>query len=144
MSDQLIARQSIIIDADIETVWDALTNPEQIAKYFFGTNAESTWELGAEITFTGTWEGKEYVDKGFIKQIDEPYMLQYSYWSSMSGTDDDEENYGLVTYELEETEEGTMLTVTQSGFDDEEQHSHSEENWAEVLDNIQSLLENEE
>jgi len=45
--------QTLILNAPPETVWDALTNPEQTRKYFFGCRVFSDWKAGSSITFKG-------------------------------------------------------------------------------------------
>ena len=32
-----------------EALWDALTDPDLSARYFFGTRVESTWKVGAPV-----------------------------------------------------------------------------------------------
>jgi uncharacterized protein YndB with AHSA1/START domain len=34
------------VNAPISTVWDALTNPVTVKKWFFGTDLKTTWEVG--------------------------------------------------------------------------------------------------
>ena len=45
------------IHAPIEKVWDGLTNPELVKKYFFGTQLVTTWAPKTPIFFRGEWEG---------------------------------------------------------------------------------------
>jgi uncharacterized protein YndB with AHSA1/START domain len=59
----LTLNKSITINAPRQTVWDAITKPELIKKYFFGTNTVTTWKVGTPIFFRGEWEGKPYEDK---------------------------------------------------------------------------------
>jgi len=49
----LIARQSVFIKAPPERVWRALTDPEMIRQYLFGTDAESDWKVGSPIRYRG-------------------------------------------------------------------------------------------
>ena len=60
---------SVFIKAPASKVWEAITNPEQIKKYLFGTETCSTWNVGSPITFRGVWEGKDYEDKGTILEM---------------------------------------------------------------------------
>ena len=46
----LIANAQTSIDASVDNVWDAFTNPETIKKYMFGTTVSSDWKNGSEIT----------------------------------------------------------------------------------------------
>ena len=59
----LIAKESISINAPVGKVWDALTNPEVIKQYMFGTNVISDWKEGSPIVWKGEWQGKKYEDK---------------------------------------------------------------------------------
>jgi uncharacterized protein YndB with AHSA1/START domain len=137
----IMAKESTTINVPASRVWEALTNPELIKQYFFGTYASSDWKEGSPITFTGEWEGKQYEDKGTIMRIRPGKMLRYNFWSSMSGVEDKEENYIIITYELEESNNSTSVTITQQNIPTEEMKEHSEENWRKVLEGLKRLLE---
>lgn len=137
----LIAHARVTIDAPIKEVWRALTTPEQIKKYLFGTDAISDWKVGSPLVFRGEWEGKSYEDKGVIKVIDPPKFFQHTYWSSMSGKEDTEENYTTVTYELTEQNGKTTIQVSQDNNETEKSKEHSEQNWSFVLTKLKDLLE---
>ena len=66
---------SITINSSLSKVWDALVNPDMIREYFFGTEAESTWEVGSPVIFAGTWEGKAYEDKGIVLKNNFGFLL---------------------------------------------------------------------
>src|SRR5688572_1862425 len=102
MKNQLTGRASVTIDAPVSKVWEALTTPELIKKYFFGTNAISDWKEGSPLIFKGEWEGKSYEDKGVILKSVPNKIFKYNYWSSMSGIEDKPENYVTITYNLHE------------------------------------------
>jgi uncharacterized protein YndB with AHSA1/START domain len=137
----LISKASTSIHASTEKVWDALTNPEIVKQYFFGTNQQSDWKPGSDITWTGEWEGKAYKDKGKILDIIPGERLQYTYYSSMSGEEDKPENYRTVTFELSGSGNSTELTITQDNNKSEESRAHSEQNWNMILDAMKKLLE---
>jgi uncharacterized protein YndB with AHSA1/START domain len=137
----LISKASTSIHASTEKVWDALTNPEIVKQYFFGTNQQSDWKPGSDITWTGEWEGKAYKDKGKILDIIPDKRLQYTYYSSMSGEEDKPENYRTVTFELSGSGNSTELTITQDNNKSEESRAHSEQNWNMILDAMKKLLE---
>ncbi len=141
MNDTLILKTSISLSATKAKVWDALTTPDQIKKYFFGTDAVSDWKVGSPLIFKGVWEGKEYEDKGFILELEKDKFFKYSYWSSFSGTDDLPQNYANVSYALLEESGKTILTITQDGIKTKEQLVHSETNWKAILENLKKLLE---
>jgi uncharacterized protein YndB with AHSA1/START domain len=141
MSANLIAKASTNISAPASRVWDALTNPEIIKQYFFGTQAISDWKVGSSLEFKGEWEGKKYVDKGVILKNEPEKLFQYTYLSSFSNLPDAPENYANVTYELYEDDGETLLTVKQENVPNEEARKHSEQNWVYVLQNLKGLLE---
>lgn len=141
MEDSLIAKAEVLLNATVEQVWEASTNPEMIEQYFFGTKVKSDWQEGSPITFSGEWEGQPYEDKGTILEIRPPEILKFSYWSSFSGLEDAPENYKTVTYMLIPKGEKTLLNITQSGAETEEEKKKSEQNWKTVLDNMKVMLE---
>lgn len=129
-----------IIKAPTNKVWDALTRPEIVKQYFFGSNQETDWKPGSSIIWTGDFEGKSYTDKGVVLDFHPNERLSYSYLSSWSDMEDKPENYLLVTYELKEVPDGTELTITQSNYD-EEKAKHSAANWATVIDGLKKIVE---
>lgn len=144
MKSDIKAQVKTIINAPVSNVWNALTKPEIIKQYFFGTNTVTDWEPGSPIKFTGEWEGKRYEDKGTIMEMVYQKLIKYSYWSSMSGIEDKPENYVIVTYELSGDDYNVTLTITQENIPDEQMKEHSIENWKKVVNNLKNLLEQKE
>ena len=134
------SKYQTIIKATIDKVWEALTNPEMVKQYFFGSNQETNWNVGSKVLWTGEYEGTTYVDKGVVLEYFPNKKLSYSYLSSWSGLDDKPENYLLVSYEVTQTESGTELIIKQSNYD-EEKAKHSAENWEIVVDGLKKLIE---
>lgn len=147
MRHDLIVSESIDINASPAMVWDALTNPEIIKKYLFGTETITDWKVGSEIIFQGKYgENNEhsYRDKGIIIQNIPGELLSYSYWSGFSGLEDKPENYSLVTYNLKsEDDQETTFTWTQKGYATEEGYQHSLGGMKEFLKQIKRVIEDE-
>lgn len=141
MNKELIVTTSIEINADKAKVWDALINPEKIKNYLFGTETLCDWKAGSEIIFQGEYQGHQYKDKGTILDIRTEELLQYSYWSGFTGLEDKPENYSLVVYKLDTTNGKTVLTLTQTGFSDEQAQLHSQAAWTNVLQQIKEMTE---
>ena len=139
--DNFIAKASMQIDGGKAAVWDALTDPEKIKQYLFGTETITDWKEGSRITYKGQWEGKEYEDGGTILKIEPEKILQTTYWSSMSGTPDIPENYCVVTYELSPADKGTVVTITQDKCKTEGVKQHMEQNWTKVLEGLKKVVE---
>jgi len=138
---KLVLEKSIMLKTDTSNVWNALTNPEIIKQYFFGTEAVSDWKEGSPLYFKGVWEGKEYLDKGTILKMEPGKLFRYNYWSSFSGTEDIPENYANITYKLLPENGGTKLTVIQDNIATEEARNHSDQNWGMVLDSLRKIVE---
>ncbi|HUX12368.1 MAG TPA: SRPBCC family protein [Spirochaetia bacterium] len=135
------ATASIEVAADVAAVWRALTDPQIVKQYFFGTEVESDWKKGGKIYFRGSWEGKSYEDKGTILEIDPPRLLKFSSWSSLSGTEDLPENYANVAYHLTTANGRTRLTIRQDNVATEEAKDHSAANWKMVLEGLKAVVE---
>lgn len=134
---------TIEFEAPIEKVWHGLTDAATVKQYFFGTNLKSDWKVGSPITFSGEWEGHTYEDGGIILEIDPPELLKYTYWSSMSGTENKAENYNNITYELSESGSITTLIITQDGVKTQQAAEHSEQNWKSVFEGLKKILKGE-
>jgi uncharacterized protein YndB with AHSA1/START domain len=141
MSKTYIAKAAVTINAPASKVWDALTKPDLIKQYLFGTEVTTDWTVGSPITYKGTWEGKAYEDKGKILQIEPGKILVSTYWSSFLGVPDLPENYQTVRYELSAEGDGTRLTIVQDNNATQQDAEHSEQNWKTVLDGLKKLLE---
>ncbi len=141
MEKGLITKASVMINAPVAKVWDALTNPEIIKQYMFGTNVVSDWKVGSSIVWKGEWQGKSYEDKGKILKIEQERTLQYSHFSPLSGKPDVPKNYHTVTIELSNDGEETTVSLSQDGNATEEDRKHSEKNWKMMLESLKKLLE---
>lgn len=141
MNQSLVLTKEFLINASRGKVWEALTNPEIIKQYFFGTNTVTDWKVGSPIFFRGEWDGKNYEDKGTILANEPGKLIRYNYWSSMGTKPDVPENYATITYHLEEVDGYTKFTVTQDKIESEEQLAHSDSNWAMVMDGLKKLVE---
>ena len=131
---------SMQIDAPVAAVWEGLTNPAMISKYLHGTNVETDWKVGSPILFSGNWNGKEYVDKGVIMEIQNEKLLRYTWLSSMSGLEDKEENYSVISFVIRPEKEGTHLKLTQENIATEEGKEQSQKNWEAVLEEFRRIV----
>ena len=151
MSNPLIVKNTIIINAPVSKVWDALVNPEQTKKYMFGCETVSDWQPGSPLLWRGNHEGKEMVFvKGNIVRIEPEKFLAYTTIDPNSTIDDISENYLTVTYQLEENQDQTIFTVTQGDYSNvaEGETRYKEaynngEGWNPILVEIKKLVEGE-
>ena len=108
--DEPISRD-VIVDAAPEVVWDALTDPVELAEWF-GAEAEIDLRAGGAVRFR--WpDGTER--RGIVIEVDPPYRLTFR-WRELRT-----EASGLavsdatvVAFTLEPDERRTRVTVTES------------------------------
>ena len=143
MKKNTLTQTSILIHAELADVWNAITNPTVIKKYFFGIDLVTTWDVGSPILFRGVWEGKPYEDIGIVQSFIPMESLSYTYRSSFDDASDISKTYNIVTYRLMPRDTGTELSVSQT-VNTEEEVRYFEENWSMCLSEIKKILETKE
>ena len=141
MDHNLTVKGSVQINAPASKVWDALTNPEIIKLYLYGTETITDWQVGSDIIFQGEYQGHHYKDKGVVRVFNINQELSYAYWSGFSGLADEPANYSLVTYQLASDDAHTSLTWIQKGFSNAEGHKHASEGIQGMLATIKKIVE---
>ena len=139
--DHLTAKATIVVNAPVAVVWDALTNPAIITQYMFGAEVVSDWQEGSRIIWKGIWNEKPYEDHGVILKITKERLLQYTHFSPLAGQPDLPENYHTVTTTLTSDGTKTTITILQDGNQSEEARTHSEKNWAMMLSGLKKVIE---
>ena len=140
MADYVATAESEI-DAPPSQVWAALTDPEQIKKYMFGSQVETDWRPGSPIVWKGEYEGKRYEDKGEVLEFEPERRLKVTHFSPLSGQEDVPENYHTLVYELEEHGTKTRVSLSQDNNPTEEAAEHSRANWEQMLSGLKQVVE---
>jgi uncharacterized protein YndB with AHSA1/START domain len=140
MADYLATAETEI-DASRARVWAALTDPEQIKEYMFGSQVVTDWKQGSPIIWKGEYEGKEYEDKGEIVEIEPERRLKVTHFSPSSGEEDRPENYHTLLYELEERGGRTHVSLSQDNNASKEAAEHSRANWEKMLAGLKQVVE---
>lgn len=128
------------ISASADRVWQAMTDPDQIAQYMMGSRVETDWQPGSPITWSGEWQGRPYQDKGEVLQVVPGSLLEVTHYSPMTG-EDVPENYHRVRYELVPGDSGTEVSLTQDGCADEDEAERFSQNWQGMLDGLKKVAE---
>lgn len=140
----------IAIKASTEKVWGVLVNPEHTKKYMFGCETISDWKPGSTLLWQMIHEGKPFVAvKGNVVALEEGKYLDYTVFDPHNPKIEDvPENYLHVTYELEHSNEETLLTVTQGDYntvaDGEKRYLEAYNNgegWNPILEQIKKIAE---
>lgn len=133
-------RRTIRINAPIEKVFRAVSEPASISQWF-GTASFD----GPEGTLT--WEGRAPIPVR-IEELDAPHLISFR-WNNDDalGTSPaavDEATSTVFTFTLEEADGGTQLTVVETGFDATSAPLVNLENhrqgWNGELDKLVALL----
>jgi uncharacterized protein YndB with AHSA1/START domain len=140
MSDY-VARAEAEIDAKPAQVWKALTEPDLIEKYMFGSQVVTDWKVGSPIVWKGEYEGKAYEDKGEVVAIEPGKRLEVTHFSPLGGQEDSPENYHTLVYELDERGGVTHLSLSQDNNPTEEAAEHSRANWEKMLAGLKQVVE---
>lgn len=141
MDKSLSITKTIQINASPARVWQALTDPEQIKEYMFGTQTLTDWKVGEPIVWQGEWEGTTYKDQGTLLAFEPNKRMQYSYWSSFWGELPPVEDHTIITTTLEGSGNETQLTLHQLGFRDQASYEREQDGWYAVLERIKSIAE---
>jgi len=132
----------VFIKATPEQIWDAITKPEFIAKYFHGAHVDSTFEPGASYKSWSPDRSQLWVDAE-IYESEPPRKLSHS-WRSLYDEESAGEPPSRVTWEIESSDGGTsLLTVTHDQLEASPKTavSVSGAGWMLVLSGLKTLLE---
>lgn len=138
-------RRTIRIAAPVHKVWQAVTEPAHISRWFGQAAFEGT-HAGALGTLT--WPDRAPIPVR-IEAIDEPRLVSYRW-----GNDDasgvvpdtlDDARSTVFTFTLAEVEGGTELTVVETGFENTSDPAANlvdhRDGWNGELDKLVALLE---
>ena len=122
-----------------ERLWSALTDPDFMKQYWFGTHIESAWKTGAPWRIISP-EGQLY-DSGEVVEIDPPRRLVLK-WRNEWKPELHAEGTALCTMELEPTGGAVKLTVTHTMEQPGSKLIQAVSGgWPRILSNLKSLLE---
>jgi uncharacterized protein YndB with AHSA1/START domain len=111
--------KQIILDAPSSRVWRALTDVSQFNAWF-GVSLTTPFAPGAEVSGKINIKNYDHVTMSIWIERMEPerfFSFRWHPYAIEPGVDYSTEPTTLVTFTLDETPEGTRLTVVESGFD---------------------------
>jgi uncharacterized protein YndB with AHSA1/START domain len=112
--------RNTLIRAPRSRVWRALTGVSEFCQWFGARTTDTAFQPGARVRFFSTHEGYENVE--FFVDVAEMVPEQRFSWRwhpgvKLPGEDLTGEPPTLVEFALEDAEGGTLITVTESGFE---------------------------
>jgi uncharacterized protein YndB with AHSA1/START domain len=140
--------KKVEIKAPLPCVWRALTDHSQFGEWF-RVKLDAPFVPGEASTGYITWPGYEHLKWEAVVQDMEPETYFSFTWHPYAidpATDYSEETPTLVEFRLEKTTTGTLLTVTESGFEDIPEHRRAEAflrndgGWEQQMKNIEEYV----
>lgn len=111
--------QEVRIDAPIDVVWETITDPAHISRWFTD-KAEVDLRPGGEVSIT--WVDHGVTETLHIVDVEEPNLFSFR-WLNPKDQQADASNSTLVEFKLSTDGDATVLRLIESGF--------SEIGWAE-------------
>lgn len=136
-------RLEILVDARALNVWAALTEPGLIGKWVLDTPIEilTEWLEGGYRLERGDLHGLAFENRGKIVRFDPPKALEYTHWSTLSIIPDLPENYSNLRFDLENTGNQTLLSLTIHNLPTFEIFKHMEFYWKTALHMLKEVAE---
>ena len=140
--------KSIELAAPIDRVWDALTDHEAFGQWF-RVRLDGPFVVGQVTTGQITYPGHEGVKwTSVTERMEAPHLFAFR-WPHSEDPDADISNAPsmLVEFRLKPTENGTHLTISESGFETlpedrrDEARDRNEEGWEIQTQNIKAFVE---
>ncbi|MET1089023.1 MAG: SRPBCC domain-containing protein [Arthrobacter sp.] len=141
MPGDYVAESSVTIEAPPGRVWDVITDPVATKEFMFGAELGTDWSVGGPITWRGSWEGREYEDKGVVLAVESGRKLVYTHFSPLAGEEDKPENYHTLTWTLQDQGGRTILTLSQDRNATAEAAEHSKAMWDGLVADVKRLAE---
>ena len=108
-TDPVVVEQTF--DAPIATVWQAITDPAQMPRWFFEPIADFEPPVGFETQFTVNADGRDYQHLWKVIDVVPESRIVYDWrYGGYPGN-------STVTWELSETPAGTTLRLTHRGHE---------------------------
>jgi uncharacterized protein YndB with AHSA1/START domain len=129
-------------------VWRALTDYREFGEWF-GVKLESPFVPGTSARGAITYPGYEHLAMEIAVQKMEPMWLFSFHWHPYAvdpSVDYSKEPPTLVEFHVEQIASGTLLVVTESGFDSipaarrDQAFRMNRDGWAEQMKNIQKYI----
>ena len=137
--------KQIELKAPVSRVWRALTDAQEFGEWF-GVKMEGPFVVGKTARGRITYPGYEHlVMEVVVQKIEAEKFFSYTWhpYAVDAKKDYSKETPTLVEFRLEKTPSGTLLRVTESGFDKipkerrEEAFRKNEGGWAQQMKNIE-------
>ncbi len=113
VTDQI--EREIVINAPVERVWELITQPEHVGRWFGDAGAEIDLRPGGAMVLRWTDHG---TSRGRVVAVEPRSRFAYRWapFTEPGGEEPVEGNSTLVEFTLQPADDGTRLRVVESGF----------------------------
>jgi len=137
--------REIVVAAPAERLWEVLTRPEHIGRWFAGMEPEVDLRPGGAMVLSSQEFGKIHA---IVDQVEPPRRFAYR-WARHPDTPVTEGSATRVEFTLTPEGNGTRVRVVESGFSgtdavkiDQQRHADSNsQGWLQVLDSLRQYAE---
>lgn len=130
----------LYINASPERLWDAITNPQVVAKFFHGAQVESTYQVGSKLRSLSP-DRSQVWGENTILECDPPHRLVHT-WRSLYDPTLAAEPESRVTWLIEAQPGGqSRLTLTHDRLDHSPQTAANVKGWSYILSNLKTVVE---
>ena len=130
----------LYIRASQQDVWDAITTPAVIAKFFHGALMESTFEVGSKLRSWSPDHSQMWGDNTIV-ECDPPRRLVHT-WRSLYDPEASQEPESRVTWEVDAQPGGfAKLTLIHDQLDAAPKTAASVRGWSYILSSLKTLME---
>lgn len=130
-----------MVPADIEDVWRALTDPDEVQQRSYEHMVESSWMPGEPVRYVDA-DGT-VMSRGVVVDVDAPHRLVHTFeLTADSHAAASQDAPSRVTWTMEPDEDGTHVTLVHDGFAGKtETWRFVEDGWDQVLDGLVGLFD---
>jgi uncharacterized protein YndB with AHSA1/START domain len=130
----------LYINATQQQVWDAITTPHIVARFFSGARVEGTYQPGTQIR-TASADGSQEWGNNTVLESDPPRKLVHT-WRSLYDAELAAEPESRVTWEIEAMPGGyARLTLIHDQLEAAPKTAASVTGWPYYLSSLKSLVE---
>jgi len=137
------SESTVVIRAPAKKVWPALTRPDLVKQWQYGSDLLTTWEVGTPVVFRNEWNGNVFEQWGTVLEFAPESRVKYSLFVPRPDLQDIPEHRFFMTYELAESDGVTSLLVRQDdprpSLPDESSNAND---GPDVLSLLKELVEN--
>lgn len=110
--------RKVVLRAPRDRVWNALTDVKKFCEWFGVSSAEGVFKPGATVRMEASEEHGGNFDV-FVEQMQPESLFTWRWHPGArdASVDYDKEPTTLVAFKLADADGGTLLTITESGFD---------------------------